>query len=289
MGLTASPINRYTVAAVQFDPLIGRVRENSERILGFLRQTATQGARLIVFPECALSGYVFADIDEARQASQPVPGPFTQALVAACRELGVYAVAGLLEDSGEEIYNSAVLCGPEGILGLYRKTHLPFLGVDKLTALGLDPYRVWETPIGRIGILICYDLRFPEPARCLALQGAEVLIVPTNWPRGSELSPEVVAPTRALENRMFVVAVNRAGEERGTSFIGKSTILDPSGRRLALAETTSETIITATIEPAQARYKRLVIDPGVFEMDTVGDRRPELYNPIVEPVRSPTP
>jgi 5-aminopentanamidase len=85
-----------------------------------------------------------------------------------------------------------------------------------------------------------------------------------------------------VENRVFIVAVNRAGTERGASFIGKSQIIDPSGRRLAMAQTTDETIITATFDPALARQKRLIIEPGVFEMDTVGDRRPELYHRIVE-------
>jgi len=271
-----------TVAGIQFDPKIGLVRENRVRILSLIDEVAGQGAKLVVFPECALSGYVFEDLDEAWMASERVPGPSTDAIAAVCKELAVYAVVGMLEDAGEAIYNSAVLCGPEGLIGVYRKTHLPFLGVDKLTALGPDPYRVFETGIGRIGMLICYDLRFPEAARCLALEGADIIALPTNWPQGADFSPDVMAPTRAMENRVFLVAVNRAGEERDAKFIGKSQIVDPSGRRLAMAQTTDETIITATFDPALAREKKLIIVPGVFEMDTVGDRRPELYRRIVE-------
>jgi len=273
---------QITVAGIQFDPKIGLVRENRVRILGLIDEMAGQGAKLVVFPECALSGYVFEDIDEARQAAEPVPGPSTDAIAETCGQLGTYAVVGMLEDAGEAIYNSAVLCGPEGLIGVYRKTHLPFLGVDKLTALGPDPYRVYETGIGRIGMLICYDLRFPEPARCLALEGADMIVVPTNWPEGADTSPDFIAPARAVENRVFLIAVNRAGTERGTSFIGKSQIVDPSGRRLAMAQTTDETVITATFDPTLAQQKRLVITPGVFEIDTVGDRRPELYKRIVE-------
>jgi predicted amidohydrolase len=130
--------------------------------------------------------------------------------------------------------------------------------------------------------LICYDLRFPEAARCLALEGADMIALPTNWPQGADASPDFVAQTRAMENRVFLVAVNRAGEERGAVFIGKSQIVDPAGRRLAMADTTDETIITATFDPTLARQKRLVIQPGVFEIDTVGDRRPELYRRIVQ-------
>ena len=271
-----------TVAGIQFDPKIGLVRENRVRILSLIDEVAGQGAKLVVFPECALSGYVFEDLDEAWMASERVPGPSTDAIAAVCKELAVYAVVGMLEDAGEAIYNSAVLCGPEGLIGVYRKTHLPFLGVDKLTALGPDPYRVFETGIGRIGMLICYDLRFPEAARCLALEGADIIALPTNWPQGADFSPDYMVPTRAMENRVFLVAVNRAGEERGAKFVGKSQIVDPSGRRLAMAQTTDEAIITATFDPTLAREKRLIIVPGVFEMDTVGDRRPELYRRIVE-------
>jgi predicted amidohydrolase len=275
-------VRQVTVTGIQFDPKIGLVRENRVRILGLIDEAVAQGAKLVVFPECALSGYVFDDIDEARLASERVPGPSTQALAATCKELGVYAIVGMLEDAGETIYNSAVLCWPQGIVGIYRKTHLPFLGVDKMTGLGPDPYRVFDTPFGRIGMLICYDLRFPEAARCLALDGADIIAVPTNWPQGADVAPDLIAPTRALENRVFIVAVNRAGTERGASFIGKSQIIDPSGRRLALAQTTDEAILTATFDPTLARQKRLIVEPGVFEMDTVGDRRPELYRRIVE-------
>jgi 5-aminopentanamidase len=273
--------NHITVAGVQFYPQIGLVRENRVRILSLIDEVAGLGARLVVFPECALSGYVFDDIDEARQASEPVPGPATKAISATCKELGVYAIVGLLEEAGDGVYNSAVLCGPEGLIGVYRKTHLPFLGVDKLTALGPDPYRVYETGIGRIGMIICYDMRFPEPARCLALDGADIIAIPTNWPTGADTSPDFVAQARAVENRVFIVAVNRAGTERGTAFIGKSQIVAPTGKRLAMAQTTDETIIMATFDPTLARQKRLVINPGVFEIDTIGDRRPELYTRLV--------
>jgi predicted amidohydrolase len=125
-------------------------------------------------------------------------------------------------------------------------------------------------------------LRFPEAARCLALDGADIIALPTNWPQGAQVSPDFVAPTRAMENHLFLIAVNRAGEERGVEFIGKSQIVDPGGRRLALADTTEETIITARLDPALARQKRVIVTPGVFEIDPVGDRRPELYHRIVE-------
>jgi len=268
------------VTGVQLDTKIGSVLENRARMVDFIRREGADGSRLIVFPECALSGYVFDDAAEARAASEPIPGPATEAIIGACRETGSYAVVGMLESAGDALYNSAVLCGPEGVVGVYRKTHLPFLGVDRLTQLGPGPYQVFDTPIGRIGMLICYDLRFPEATRCLTLAGADILVLPTNWPEGAEASPNYTAPARAVENRIFVVAVNRAGVERGARFIGQSQIVDPTGRRLALAKTAEETVIRACFDPLLARAKRLRIIPGIFEIDTVGDRRPELYGAL---------
>ncbi|RPI20502.1 MAG: carbon-nitrogen hydrolase family protein [Acidobacteria bacterium] len=271
-----------TVAAVQLDIQFADTAANRERILDFASQAADRGAQLVVFPECALSGYVFDTLPEARESSEPVPGPATGALAKLCRQKGVYVVFGMLEAAGECVYNSAVLCGPTGVIGVYRKTHLPFLGVDRLATLGPGPYEVFDTPIGRLAMLICYDLRFPEASRCLTLLGADILILPTNWPVGAEASPDYTAPARAVENRIFVVAVNRAGVEKGVSFIGKSQIVEPSGKRLAMAQTIDEEMIFASFDPTRARQKRLVISPGVFEIDTVGDRRPELYGKLTK-------
>jgi 5-aminopentanamidase len=270
------------VTGVQMNVQRGKVPENREKMLSLFHQAAAEGARLVVFPECALSGYVFDSREEGLAASEEVPGPSTEAMAALCMQTGAYAVFGLLEAAGESLYNSAVLCGPEGIIGVYRKTHLPFLGVDRFTTLGPGPYLVMNTPIGRFGLLICYDLRFPEASRCLTLLGADMLILPTNWPEGADASPDFTAPARAVENRVFVVAVNRAGEEKGLPFIGRSQIIDPVGKRLAVAETRGETMISADVDPTVARRKRLIIKPEVFEIDTVGDRRPELYRALME-------
>jgi len=275
-------MSEIMVAGIQLDTKLADLGENRKRILDLTSEAAGRGAQLVVFPECALSGYVFDTLDGARESSETVPGPFTTALEQVCREKKVHVVAGMLEAVGDCIYNAAVLCGPGGLLGVYRKTHLPFLGVDRLTTHSPGPYEVFDTPVGRLGMLICYDLRFPEAARCLTLLGADILILPTNWPVGADASPEYTAPARAVENRIFVVAVNRAGVEKGISFIGKSQIVEPSGKRLAIAQTTGEEMILASFDPTRAREKRLVITPGVFEIDTVGDRRPELYKKLTD-------
>ncbi|HOU11797.1 MAG TPA: carbon-nitrogen hydrolase family protein [Anaerolineae bacterium] len=270
------------VAVAQMDPKLGQNESNLARILALLREAAAAGARLVVFPECAVSGYGFATLEAGYAAAETIPGPATDALAAACRETGAYAVVGLLERDGiENVYNSAALVGPEGVVGVYRKAHLPLLGVDRFTTPGDSGFRVCETAIGRVGIIICYDLRFPEAARVLALVGADIIALPTNWPDGSQNAPYLVTRTRALENRVFLLACNRCGEESGFWFFGHSQITDPGGNVLVEADA-GEEICYAEIEPAQARQKRIVLRPDAFELDTVGDRRPDLYGALAK-------
>ncbi len=269
-------------AVVQMDPKLGENEENRRRIAQFHREAAVHGAQLIVFPECATSGYGFADLEAAWSAAESIPGPTTDALESVCAETETYGVVGLLERQTEEIvYNTAVLVGPDGIVGRYRKAHLPLLGVDRFVTPGDTGFRVWETPLGRIGMLICYDLRFPEAMRAVALSGADVVALPTNWPDGSQNAPEFVTRTRALENRIFLLACNRCGEESGFWFFGHSQVTHPSGDVLAEAGAEEE-ICYAEIDPTEARQKRIVIRPDAFELDTVGDRRPDLYGRLTE-------
>ena len=269
------------VAIAQMDPKLGRNEENRARIEELFSAATKQGAELVVFPECAISGYGFASLETAWQAAENIPGPTTQAFNTLCAETGAYAVIGLLErHGGREVYNAAVLVGPQGLLGVYRKAHLPVLGVDRFATPGDSGFRVWETALGRIGIAICYDLRFPEALRALALKGADIIALPTNWPDGSQNAPQFVTRTRALENRIFLLACNRVGNESGFWFFGGSQITAPDGRVLAEAGS-EEAICYAEIERAEARRKRLVLRPGEFELDTVGDRRPELYEALV--------
>src|SRR5215469_7251945 len=227
------------VAGVQMDVVFADRQANLARIVDRLRETARAGAQLTVFPECALPGYCFESIAEARPHAEPVPGPSTLRLAEICRELATYAVVGLLEVDGERLFNAAVLVGPEGVVAGYRKVHLPYLGVDRFTTPGDRPFAVHAAGEGaagaRVGMSICYDAAFPEAARVLALEGADVIVLPTNWPPGAECTAEFVINTRAMENNVYYVAVNRVGNERGFRFIGHSKICDPRGRILAEA------------------------------------------------------
>src|SRR5205823_1682855 len=139
---------------------------NRQAILQHLESAAAQGAQLVVFPECALSGYVYESAEEALPATETVPGETSEALAAACRRLNVYAIVGLLERDGDTVYNSAFVVGPSGLVANYRKCHLPVLGIDRYVGQG-DALPIIELPFARIGILICYDVRFPEAARSL--------------------------------------------------------------------------------------------------------------------------
>ncbi|HOT90820.1 MAG TPA: carbon-nitrogen hydrolase family protein [Anaerolineae bacterium] len=270
------------VAVAQMDPKLGQNDANLARILALFREATEQGARLVVFPECAISGYGFATLEAGYAVAETIPGPTTAALTPLCREADAYAVVGLLERCGDEnLYNSVVLIGPQGVVGVYRKAHLPLLGVDRFTTPGDSGFRVWDTAIGRVGMIICYDLRFPEAARVLALEGADIIALPTNWPDGSQNAPQLITRTRALENRVFLLACNRCGEESGFWFFGHSQITDPGGNVLAEAGA-GEEICYADIEPASARQKRIILRPDAFEMDTIGDRRPDLYGALTE-------
>ncbi|MDE2126258.1 MAG: carbon-nitrogen hydrolase family protein [Armatimonadetes bacterium] len=274
--MSKSADREVVVAAVQMDVIQGLPARNSAVMAERLSAAAESGARLVVFPECAHNGYVFGGAGEARDAAAPPGHGWMRHLEAACAAHDVWVVAGFLERFDDRLHNSAAVIGPSGLLGIYRKTHLPLLGVDRYVHAG-EEIPVFDLPFCRLGVLICYDIRFPEACRTLALKGADVLAVPTNWHQGAESAPEFLTRTRAWENRIWVVACNRVGTERGVRFIGRSQIVSPAGRVLAEAGGNEPETIAAAIVPAEARCKRLVVAPGEFEMDPIGDRRPEIY------------
>ncbi len=269
------------VAGVQMDSKLFDKARNLETAVLRLKDAAKQGANLVVFPECALTGYCFASLEEAMPYGEPIPGPSSEALAAECRKLGVYAVAGLLERDGDRLFNAVVLVGPEGVIGSYRKVHLPYLGVDRFVTPGDKPFRVYDTGAGKIGLQICYDLSFPESSRVMALAGAELLVLSTNWPERREKIAAYYPNTRAMENRVHFMAIDRVGHERKFQFIGRSKIVDCFGNTVAEASPDKEETIYADLDLSLARDKKFVFIPGEFETDTFADRRPQFYGPIV--------
>jgi predicted amidohydrolase len=272
------------IAAVQVEPGLMKNRDNLASILGWVSEAAANQANLVVFPECSLSGYIFHSRGEALPFAETVPGPSTEEVASLCRELGVYVVFGLLEREGDRLFNAAVLVGPQGFIAGYRKNHLPFLGVDRFCDMGDRPFKVHQTPVGNIGLHICYDIVFPESSRVMTLMGADILALPTNFPQvRRETLATYVVNARAVENRVHVVAADRVGSERGYAFAGLSKIVSASGKTLGLASPDKEEIIYGEVSLAAAREKRLVVVPGEYELDYVKDRRPELYGLITEP------
>jgi predicted amidohydrolase len=268
------------VAVAQIEPQLGESERNLEACLARMDEAAGRGAELLVLPECAVPGYMFDSAEEALAFAEEIPGRSTEILERECRRLGLHVVCGLLERDGDALRNAAVLVGPAGLIGTYRKTHLPFLGVDRFVAPG-DELSVYETPLGRIGMEICYDLRFPEVTRTLALKGADIVAHPTNFPMAAKVQTELITVARAAENRIYLLTANRVGKERWGEFCGWSQIVDPFGTRLAEAGETEEVLLVAEIEVEKARDKDYVI-PGEYELYLFGHRRPELYGALVE-------
>ena len=272
----------FKIAGVQMDISIGEMSKNLSAIEKFCKQAAQQPVDLVVFPECTLTGYCFDSIEQAREVAQPIDGDAVGRLIEIASQFKTHIVVGVLEagDQGK-VFNSAVLVGPEGVAGVYRKTHLPFLGVDRFTTPGDQANQVFDVNGLKVGINICYDCSFPESARVLALEGADIVVLPTNWPPGSGRVSDLIPNTRALENNIYFMSVNRIGTEHGFDFIGKSKICDPFGGDIQFANHSDEAIMYADVDTDWARRKHLVSVPGQHEVHRFKDRRPDLYDGVV--------
>ena len=276
-----------SLAVVQTDCALADLAGNTAMLLAKLHAAADAGATLVVFPECVTSGYGFASRADALAAAETVPGPATAAVAAACAARNVWCVFGLLETAGDKLYNSAAVVGPAGLVGCYRKTHLPLVGADKFTDPGPGPFEVFDLDGLRVGVAVCFDAGFPELPRVLGLLGADVIVIITNWAVKAMTTARVVPAARALENGVYVAACNRVGTESGFTYIGRSSVYDPTGTPLAVADHDGETTIYAALDPAAARRKRVVNIPGEYEVDRMNWRRPELYGLLAAPPAEP--
>jgi predicted amidohydrolase len=270
------------IAAVQMDITLGEVDRNLQAIEDRFREAVGNGAELVVFPECAVTGYCFSNLEEAQPFAQSIPGSTTKRLASLCADLDAFAVFGMLEQDGDRVFNVAVMTGASGVIGSYRKTHLPFLGIDQHVDYGDQPFAVHQAGDVNVGMNICYDSAFPEASRCLTLLGADLIALPTNWPPGAECVASHVLNTRAMENAVYFAAANRVGDERGFRFIGHSRICAPNGSTLAASDDDSETILYADIDTRISRNKRVIREVGRHAIDRLADRRPDLYGPLTE-------
>jgi len=273
-----------TVAIGQMEPVFGETERNVAHTISLMEKAAADGAGLMVLPELCNTGYVFQSRTEARSLAEPIPdGPSVKAWCEAAAKLDMHLVAGITERDGEKLFNSAVIIGPSGVVGRYRKMHL---WSDE--ALYFSPgdlgFPVFDTPIGRIGCHICYDCWFPESFRLAALQGAEIVCVPTNWvpipgqdPK-REAMANILVMAAAHSNSVFVAAADRIGIERGQPFIGQSLIASYTGWPLAgPASPDKEEILLATVNLADARRKR---NWNAFNQ-VLRDRRTDVYDEML--------
>ncbi len=258
------------IGLVQTAPVFGEKLANREQI-----ETLIGSARadLWVMPELALTGYEFVDRAEAQTLAEEIPaGETCRWLAGFCSEQQCHAVLGIAERDGERVYNSAVLMGPRGLVAKYRKLHLFDRETERFDAGDLS-LAVHDIGLARVGIMICFDWRFPEAARTLALRGAQIIAHPSNL-----VMPycQDAMVTRALENRVFCATTNRVGVEtragRELGFTGRSQIVAPDGKRLCQADAMTAEVVFAELDPRQADNKHATKVNDLF-----GDRRTEFY------------
>lgn len=268
---------KLSLALVQMDSEFGNVKHNLERIIAFTKQARAQGAQMITFPELILTGshpdMLGSRLQELALLREDEP---IQKLARAAHEFGVYILAGFLErrDNSDAVYDSLVWCAPNGAIDTYAKTHM-YTTERKYFSFGHQP-KLYETEFGKIGIMICYELCFPEIARILALKGAEVVIAAAAWGTLDELQWPIHVRARALENLIFAAAVNRAGVEGNLHYIGQSMIVHPLGNILGHLDNDQEHVLVTAIDLDEVASARRRSEHWV-------DRRPELYQLISDP------
>ena len=267
-------------AYLQFAPEYLQVEKNLSTTEALLEGT---DADLIVLPELFTSGYFFQSVRDLRSVAEPIPeGRSTQQLRQWAKETGATLVAGLAEEEGDALYNSAVLVRPDGRTETYRKVHL-FYEEKTLFEPGNLGFPVFDVTARdgadyRLGMMVCFDWYFPEAARSLALQGADVIAHPSNLVLPH--CPDSM-PVRARENHVFTITANRYGtESKGEeelTFIGMSEICDPQGEVLQRADRTGAEVGTVTVDPTNARDRKINAYNDVLE-----DRRPDVYTQNTE-------
>jgi 5-aminopentanamidase len=230
------------------------------------RAAAAAGATLLLTPECWLGGY-HVDVAAAAEAAE---GPSAAAIAALARATGLAIAYGYAERAGAAVYNSAAVIGPQGeVLGHYRKTHL--FGAFERNAY--TPGACFSRPFAyggfKIGLLICYDVEFPEAVRATALAGADLILISTALTPEYEAVPGVIVPARAVENQVFIAYCNRAGMENGLAYLGGSCVAAPNGLKLACAGP-GESLLIADLDPA-------MIASCAVTFPYRAERRPELY------------
>ncbi len=274
-SLTVQP---YRVAAIQYEPTLGEKDRNVRDLLRLVEDATRHEARLIVLPEMATTGYCWESRTEIAPHVEPIPGPTSELFQQVATRQNCYILLTLPEvDPQTNIYyNSAVLLGPQGIIGTYRKLH-SYISEPRWARDGDLGMPVWETPLGRLTCLICMDASYFEAGRIPALHGADVLLFPTNWLE--EKSPSSSWIARAFENGCYLIAANRYGRERGVQFSGGSCVVNPDGS-LQSYQDNGEGIVYGEVNLASCHDKRWGNQQARVG-DRLADRRPAEYIPLL--------
>lgn len=275
------------VAAAQITSVVGQLTDNVETHRKYTHRAAEAGARIICFPELSLCGYPTGD-RIPHDLAQPLRGELVQAMGELSAETGVIVLAGLLErDPSGVVYNTQVVAGPSGIIGGYRKTHVPTSEICRFSHG--DELPVFRLPQITFGMQICYDSHFPEASTIQALRGAEVIFLPHASVGGPTTETYQAKrerwlrymPARAYDNGVYVLVVNQVGHNGMTEFPGVSMVLDPWGAVIAEAQAMAEDLLVVDLSAAAFQERRQ--SAGSFFAHF---RRPELYGRIVKPSRA---
>jgi 5-aminopentanamidase len=268
------------IACCQTDPDVESPEATHAALQATLVEAITQGAQIVVLPELATSGYAFASVEEARKRAISLNSPLLQDWAQEARRHQAIIIGGFCELARDgSLYNSAAIVDGDGVRAIYRKLHLWDREVDWFKPGEVRP-PVVETKYGRLSMAICHDIEFPEVIRCAALEGADIIAVPTNWPRHSFPAPDrgvpilqSLAASNSYSSRVYVAICDRTGSERGIEFAGRSLITGPDGRLITGPTTRrAPTVLHASCDLAEARDK----STGPLN-DAFGDRRSDLY------------
>jgi len=271
-------LEKVNVALAQISCKVGDKKHNINIMKKNIKQAKEKGANIVIFPELSLTGYLNRDI--AYELAEPISGPSIHSMEEIAKKESIYIVFGMPEQSEKAhavLCNTAVFLGPDGIIGKYRKMHLPTHSVfeeKRYFRLGYEA-PVFETEIGKMGLTICYDIFFPEIFRLLRLKGSQLIICISASPAVRSRFFEVFTAARALENTVFLAYVNLVGVENGLQFWGGSRIIAPDGSILTKARYDEEDLVIGTIDYADLERTEAFVP-------TLRDLRPELFNSLRE-------
>jgi predicted amidohydrolase len=252
--------------------------KNIAKIENLTRKAKQQGADIVIFPEMSLTGYVV--LDQVYELAETIPGPSTKKIQALAKETGMHIVFGmpeLSEKTKATVYNTAVIVGPKGLIGSYRKMYLPTHSVFEEKRYFRPGYQpaAFQTDLGNIGLCICYDVFFPEVFRLTRLKGAQLIVCISASPAVRRNYFEILTAARALENTAFLAYVNLVGVEDGLQFWGGSRLVSPTGDILAKAKYDEEDLVICEVDYSDLRTAETFIP-------TLRDLRPELFDKLKE-------